>query len=160
MKTNYIKRNYYLIPLATLLTITFRGYLATLNKDWLETLSFPSAFPPFWAFPSIIWPLIFTSITITVLFIWNKTKRDIRYGYVMPLVIIMALLHVAWSIVFFELHNIKLGFIILLILTTLSVKFMQSIAKESIATSLLFAPFVAWQIYASILTYSLVQLNS
>ncbi|MBI4813155.1 MAG: tryptophan-rich sensory protein, partial [Methanobacterium sp.] len=90
------------------------GTLATLPQitTWYVTLAKPSWTPPNdWFGP--IWTTIYILIGIALFLVWRQglDRRDVRFT--IGIFAVQLVLNVLWSLVFFGLHSILGGFILI-----------------------------------------------
>ena len=153
-----LKLNYLIIPLTTIITAALGSYFTGLGMPWYETsLQLPSFNPPNWIFP-IAWTTIFILATISVLIIWNKSKRDSMFWWLITLFILNATLNALWCLLFFTLHDIQGALIEMILLEGTTIGIMVLAWKRSKLSSLLLLPYLAWVGFATYLTYTILSL--
>lgn len=125
--------------------------------QWYESLNKPAWTPPNWVFP-IVWPILYLMMAVSAWIIWKDFGfRQAREG--LRWFSIQLVLNAAWSWLFFGEHLIgtALGEILLLwvaILFTIMLFWEQN----QTAGWLLF-PYLIWISYASVLNYTIFQMN-
>lgn len=150
-----------LIPLSTVLVAGLGSYFSANGMDWYDTvLITPEGLTPDkWVFP-VAWNLIFIATTLSALLIWNKSKRDARFKWIMGLFGANAVLNVAWNALFFGMREIQIAFIEMLFLEASILALLILNWKISKTASALLLPYLAWVGFASFLTYQILLFNS
>lgn len=128
--------------------------VATLPGDWYAALKKPSFNPPNWVFGPV-WSVLYVAIAVAG---WRTWQRQ-RTGPAMKVWAVQMLANFAWSPVFFAAQRIDLAFGVILFLLTSIVAFIAATWRQDRVSALLFAPYVAWVGFASVLNGSLLFLN-
>lgn len=123
---------------------------------WYAGLNRPSIVPPNWVFAPV-WTTLYILMGFAAWRIWKRTGL---YSAAMAAFAIQLALNLAWSAIFFRLHDIggALAEIVVLdfgILTTVILFF-----RHDRPAGLLMLPYLAWTLFASFLTYAFWGLNS
>lgn len=123
-------------------------WYATLNKPWFT--------PPNWLFAPV-WICIYILLGITFSDLWkNKTKFYNKLA--IKILVINFIFNLAWSPIFFCLHNIKLAlYNIYIIMLSLIILFI--ITRNTKKITMLLLPYIIWVSFATLLNYSLYILN-
>lgn len=135
------------------------GSMVTITAidSWYTTLNKPFFSPPNWIFGPV-WTVLYLLMGISIYLIWNKAKKQVEKNAV-TLFWVHLFFNMTWSWVFFGLQNPLMGLInillILLFIIILIYKFWQIDWRASV---LLF-PYAAWVTFATMLNFSLWQLN-
>jgi len=126
---------------------------------WYQTINKPSWQPPNWVFGPV-WTALYIMMGVALYLVWRsdapaKIKRAAIVLWAVQLVF-----NFFWSYIFFRQHQIDwaLGEIIVLwffILLTI-----LAFAKINKTAAWLLVPYISWVTFASILTYTIYQLNS
>ena len=114
------------------------------QTDWYQQLEKAPWTPAGWVF-GLAWTTIMIcfSFYMTSLYLTQKTK------IVMILFAVQVLLNVSWNFVFFNLHMIDLGLLIILLLTVLIFYFFIGYLKAVRKISLLIMPYLIWLLIAT-----------
>lgn len=136
------------------------GTLATLPQitTWYAALAKPSWTPPNdWFGP--IWTTIYILIGIALFLVWRQglERRDVRFT--IGIFAVQLVLNILWSLVFFGLHSILGGFILICLLWIAILANMIAFYVISKPAGLLFIPYIIWVSIASYLNYSVLLLN-
>jgi tryptophan-rich sensory protein len=97
--------------------------------------------------------MICFSFYMTSLYLFQNTK------IIKALFVIQVLLNVSWSYVFFNLHWIEFGLLIIIMLTLLIIYFFTVFLKKMRLISLLILPYMIWLLVATSLNLYVVLYN-
>lgn len=136
--------------------VAWLGNLATsgaVESRWFEDLAKPSFYPPNAVF-GIVWTVLYALIALAGWLAW-------RAGGTRPLVLylVQLALNLGWSVVFFGLRSpgwalLEIALLLMAAGATLVVFF-----RVDRWAGWLFAPYVAWIVFAMVLNASIVTLN-
>jgi translocator protein len=136
------------------------GSLATLPEitTWYASLAKPAWTPPDWVFGPV-WSTLYVLMGIALFLVWRQglDRRDVKYAIL--IFGVQLLLNVLWSVVFFGLHSILGGFILILLLWIAILVNILAFYIISRAAGLLLIPYLIWVSIASYLNYSVYLLN-
>jgi translocator protein len=121
---------------------------------WYADLSKPAFNPPNWIFAPV-WTVLYVMIAIAGWRTWLQENNSLA----LQLWFAQMLLNFSWSPVFFRLHKMGLGLVIILTLLATIVGFIAVQIRENRLAAGLFVPYAAWVAFASALNYSLLRLN-
>lgn len=152
--------NYVLIPLVTVFVALIGSYLTSKGMSWYNTeLIQPSLTPPRWAFP-VAWNIIFVLTTISAVLLWNVFKKRTKVFYaIFALFVLNAVLNVAWSALFFVMHNVFASLIEMMVMELSTLAIMVLSYKYSKLAAFLLLPYFLWVGFATYLTYLIMQAN-
>ena len=149
------------ILLLLFLTINFGGLALgswLMNNgpmtDWYLNLNKAPWTPPGWVFGAA-WTTIMIcfSFYLTSLFLKNYQKKKlILYG-------IQVFLNISWNYFFFNLHEVLIGFITIILLTVLIFYFFLAYFKEQQKKSYLLLPYMIWLCIATSLNLYILIAN-
>jgi tryptophan-rich sensory protein len=144
--------------LILLLVLAVGGGLAigflTAPGEWYAGLAKPAFNPPNWIFAPV-WTVLYVLIAVAG---WRIFKRD-RRGWPMTLWWGQLALNFLWSPVFFAAHDIRLAFIVILLLLAAIVAFIGLAWPQDRVAALLFAAYAAWVSFAAVLNGTILLLN-
>lgn len=159
-----MKINNYIKLIICLVVVQLAGVIGSLFTipaipTWFATLSKPSFSPPNWIFAPV-WTILFLMMGVAAFLVWRSgwQKKNVKIALI--IFCIQLVLNTFWSIIFFGWQNpqaafVEIIFLWLAILTTLII-----FAKVSRAAAWLLVPYLLWVSFASVLNFSLWQLNS
>ncbi len=128
-------------------------------NNWYEQLQKPTFTPPNWVFEPV-WTILYILMGVALFIVWrkqgpmgqNKAASYTWFG-------IQLLLNVVWSIVFFRLHSIFVGLIIIVVLWLSIAVTIREFSKQATIAAWLLVPYLLWVSYACALNYSFWRLN-
>ena len=124
---------------------------------WYYSLNKSPLTPPEAVFP-IAWTILYIMIALSLFF---YIKDGLRQEKIIPLVIFITqiILNLLWTPVFFESHDIKLAFFIIIALIILVFINIILFYKKSKTAAFLLIPYFLWLIFAAYLNYEIIKLN-
>jgi translocator protein len=125
---------------------------------WYQTLQKPSWQPPNWVFGPV-WTTLYIMMGIALYLVWKSNAAATQKRTAITLWIVQLVFNFFWSFIFFRQHQLDwaLGEIIVLWFFILLTIF--SFARISKLAAWLLLPYISWVSFASILTYTIYQLN-
>ena len=135
------------------------GLLATANNNiWFDALYKPTWNPPAYLFGPV-WTTLYLLMGISLGIIWNNNSPELNKRKAYFLFALQLFLNFWWSILFFNFHSpiVALIDIILMLLTITLTIFSFSVISKPAAW--LLVPYIAWVSFASILNFSIWNLN-
>jgi len=122
---------------------------------WYASLNHPSITPPNWVFAPV-WTALYILMAFAAWRVWKKTGlRSLE----MAAFAVQLALNLGWSIVFFGLHQIGAALIEIAILDLAILATLILFYRRDRLAGLLFAPYLAWTLFATLLTQTFGQLN-
>lgn len=134
------------------------GSVATINSipGWYKFLDKPTFAPPNWVFGPV-WTVLYTLIGIS--FYRTMQIKDKQRGSIIKTFLVHLFLNAIWSPIFFGFKNLGFAFIVIvLMVVSLLVLMARLFRKDKLATYLL-VPYAIWISFASVLNFSIWQLN-
>ncbi|MBT8394847.1 MAG: tryptophan-rich sensory protein [Flavobacteriaceae bacterium] len=139
------------------------GFLSSFSTQssidtWFTTLNKPSFNPPNWIFGPV-WTLLYILMGIAAGIVWSKGYYHKWVKIAMYHFVFQLLFNGLWSIVFFGFRSPGLAFlviIVLLALILLTYKWFRIVNKTA---AYLLIPYLLWVGFATILNFSIWQLN-
>lgn len=150
------KRAFAVLPLFLLVTVGGGGLMG-LTVDtggWYADLVKPTFDPPDWLFAPV-WATLYALIGVAGWRVWRGGEFAAARIWWLQLV-----LNFAWPPIFFAAHRTGLGFLVILALLAATGCFVRATARSGDRISAaLFAPYMAWVAYASLLNAAIWWLN-
>jgi len=150
-----------IIAVAVCLGIGFFSGFATQSSidSWYETLNKPAFNPPNWIFAPV-WTLLYILMGIAAGIVWSKGfyhkwVKTALYHFIFQL-----LFNGLWSIVFFGFRSPGFALIVILVLLVLIVLTYKWFKIVNNTAAYLLIPYLLWVGFATILNFSIWQLNS
>ena len=144
---------------AILLLGTISGGLAGAGSGnaWFEALIKPGFMPPAWVFGAA-WTILYVALGLALAIILHARGARGRRPALGVFAAQLAL-NFAWPPIFFAMHRVGLALAVVLAMLLLSVAATLLFARIRTAAAWLMVPYVAWLVFASLLTYQIGQLN-
>lgn len=125
---------------------------------WYATLNKPTFSPPNWLFGTV-WTTLYLLMGISLYRVWiSKTKKKEKMEGVV-FFIIQLVLNALWSILFFGMQNPALAFVEIIFMWLFIVVTIFRFEKVDKLAAYLLVPYLLWVSFASILNFSIWQLN-
>lgn len=132
------------------------GFLTKNSMMIYKDLNRPALSPPGWIFP-IVWTILYLLMGLGSYLIAQsaspKRKEALR------LYAIQLFLNFIWSLVFFNLQNYLLAFLILLLLWYFIIRMISAFRSVNQTAALMQIPYLLWVTFAGYLNLSIVLLN-
>lgn len=136
------------------------GALTTELGTWYYNLQLPAWKPPDWLFAPV-WTLIFVLAATSGFMALSRAGRGSpESARILTLFAVNGVLNITWSVLFFRLHRPDWALVEVVLLWASIVALMFFIARLSRLASALLIPYFVWVTFASVLNYSIVQLNA
>ncbi|PPK64172.1 TspO/MBR family protein [Actinokineospora auranticolor] len=131
------------------------GALATADnvRGWYATADKPAFTPPNWLFGPV-WTVLYLLIGIAGWVFWMRRDRLGLWLWAAQL-----LLNLAWTPAFFALRWLWPAFAVILLLDVAVAVALVRLYRIRKAAALLFAPYLAWILFASLLNAGVASLN-
>ena len=128
-----------------------------MNIEWYHTLNKPFLSPPDWVFAPV-WSFLYLLIIVSlIVFLWKGYCKNKLKPFV--LFVIQVGLNLLWPPVFFQMQNVKLGFVILFLLWVVLILTIQAFYKCSKIAAVLLVPYFLWITFALYLNFEILRLN-
>ena len=128
-----------------------------MNLIWYNSLQKPLFTPPSGIFAPV-WGVLYVLMFVSFLImIYSDKNQDKKLAVI--LFSVQLLLNFSWTPVFFYFHNIKLAFIIILLLAILLVLTIVKFLEVSKFSGILLIPYFLWVIFAMYLNFEFMRLN-
>ena len=124
---------------------------------WYEGLNRPSWRPPNWLFAPV-WTLLYAMMAVAGWLVWRSAGFGGGAGP-LSLFALQLALNALWTPVFFGLHRQDLGFAVIVALWLAIAATIVAFATISPAAAVLMVPYLAWVSFASVLNYTVWQMN-
>ncbi|MET0574197.1 MAG: TspO/MBR family protein [Pedobacter agri] len=150
----------FIVNIAITLGIGALGGWATEQsvKTWYPTLHKPSFNPPNWLFAPV-WTTLYILIGIAAYLVWMKRDKIEHLPRTIAIYFIQLILNLAWSFIFFYLHEIGFALFEIIILLMIIIANAITFYKIDKWAGILFIPYILWVSFASFLTYNIFILN-
>jgi benzodiazapine receptor len=168
--TPSFRKGLWIKSLISVVVIASLGFLsgyftATGLSDWYMTIEKPPFTPPNWVFGPA-WSVIYLLIGLSFARIWQVYEKN-RYPIVKRYAFLGLwifglhfLFNLAWTPVFFGLHQLGWGVVIILILLAFIAILIRHFYRLDRIAAFLLVPYLVWVTFATILTISIFVLNA
>ena len=126
---------------------------------WYASLEKPAFNPPNWLFGPV-WTTLYTLMGIAAFLVWRQGIRKREVKIALGIFIVQLVLNSLWSIVFFGLHSLLGGLVVILPLWVAILLSIVTFYRISKTAGVLLIPYILWVSFATILNFSLWQLNA
>ncbi len=125
---------------------------------WYAALNKPSFNPPDWLFAPV-WIVLYLVMGISLFIIWKEglKNKDVKSAFIF--FIIQLILNASWSVVFFGVHSVIGGLIVIIILWLLILVTIIKFKNISRTAAILLIPYLIWVSFATILNFFINKLN-
>lgn len=158
LRMSFLRYALFTVPLVLFLGIASgRVSNSGYGNAWFDALIKPDFMPPGWTF-GVVWSLLYIALGLSlalVLHARGARGRPLAVG----LFVLQLLLNFAWSPVFFAMHRVDLALVLLGAMVVLSVAVVVLFARIRPAAAWLMIPYVAWLLFAALLTWEVDRLN-
>jgi tryptophan-rich sensory protein len=127
------------------------------QNPWYVALIKPENMPPEIAFP-IAWTAIYVLAGLALAMIINARGSTLR-GPALVLFAVQMGVNLAWSPVFFGMHQVKTAFILLCVLGVLVALTIILFGRIRVGAAVLLLPYLVWVCYAGFLLNQIDRLN-
>lgn len=137
-----------------LLYATLTSIFVTPFSDWYIGLKKPQLTPPNWLI-SLGWAINYLStiIVLSKMFYIKSTKKEIS------LILLIGILNILWSVVFFLLKSLLGGILIQIAILLINIILLCRLAKTDIKSFLFFIVAVFWVAYVALLGLLIYYIN-
>lgn len=150
------------ILIAVLVTVAvgFAGTFVTTPAiaGWYTTIVKPSFNPPNWLFGPV-WTILYILMGVAAGIVWNRGTERLDVRRALAAYGVQLGLNVAWSFIFFGMHNPAAAFAEIVALWLAIVITMVMFKRVAQPAAWLLAPYLGWVSFAAVLNYSIWMLN-
>lgn len=146
------------VPLVVLLGL-LSGFVAGSGADnpWFAALEKPGIYPPPAAF-GIVWTILYALMGFALAVVCAAWGARFRLPAILAFVV-QLLLNLAWSPVFFALHDIGLALATIIALDVAVILTIVLSWRVRQLAAWLLLPYLAWILFATVLNWQFLQLN-
>ncbi len=127
-------------------------------KGWYRTIEKPAWNPPDYVFGPV-WTTLFVMMGVAAWFVWKQNGFQTAKAP-LTLFAIQRALNVAWSWIFFNMHQPGWAFAEIIILWLAITATTVAFFKHSTIAGWLMVPYLAWVSFASVLNFTIWRLNA
>ena len=126
---------------------------------WYQSINKPSWQPPGWVFGPV-WTTLYILMGIALYLVWKSSAPAAQKRTAIWLWSIQLVFNFFWSYIFFSMHELGLALAEILVLWGLILLTIFAFARISKTAAWRLVPYISWVSFASILTYTIYQLNN
>jgi translocator protein len=126
--------------------------------SWYQQLEKPWLNPPGWVFGPV-WGVLYVAMGVALYLIWTSGDRSARWYALIVVFGVQLILNGAWSFAFFGLESPIAGLVVIMSLLLLIVVTIILARPISGVASLILVPYLFWVSFATVLNFSIWQLN-
>lgn len=127
------------------------------DKEWYDKLNKPAFQPPAYVFApvwTVLYIMMFVAFVLVLLAPFKWTNIFAYLFFIAQLVV-----NLQWTPVFFRDHNLRKAFLLCLLLVVLVVLTTLIFFHISKLAGLLLVPYLLWSLFASVLSFEILELN-
>ncbi len=158
LRASFFRWSLFLVPLILLLGF-LSGQMAgsTAGNPWFTALTKPGIYPPPAVF-GIVWTVLYALMGLGLALVCAAWGARFR-GAAIALFVVQLLINLAWSPVFFAMHEIKAALAVLLALDVTALITVVLFWRVRRLAGWLMAPYIAWILFATALNWQFLALN-
>ena len=158
LRASFFRWALFIVPLVLLLGfVSSQVAGSAADNPWFAMLAKPSTYPPPKVF-GIVWTVLYALMGVALALVCPAWGARFRAAAIVLFVIQLAL-NLAWSPVFFALHEIKIALAVLLALDVAALITTALFWRVRRLAAWLMVPYVAWILFAAVLNWQFLELN-
>lgn len=158
LRMAYLRWALVTVPALVLLgTVSGLASHAGVGNPWYLALVKPAITPPGWAF-GVVWTGLYILMGLALAMILNARRARGR-GVAIILFLVQFALNLAWSPSFFAFHKVVPAFVLIVAIFVLAAISTALFWRIRAGAGALLLPYLAWLIFAAILTWQICTLN-
>lgn len=158
LRAAFLRWSLFLVPGIVLLGF-LSGRVANSGpgNPWFDALTKPAIYPPPLAFP-IVWAVLYVMMGLALALVVTSRGARLR-GFAIAAFVIQLVLNLAWTPLFFGFHLISAALLLLVVLDAAVMVTVVAFYRVRPVAAFLLAPYLAWILFASVLTWQFLELN-
>lgn len=136
------------------------GSLATFTSinTWYKELAKPPFNPPNWIFGPV-WTTLYLLMGVALYLVWDKGLKSKKVRFAFWLFIAHLVVNFGWSVVFFGMHSLFGGFVMIILLALCIVALIWKFYEINRVAACLLVPYLLWVSFAGVLNTAIWLLN-
>jgi tryptophan-rich sensory protein len=158
LRASFFRWALFIVPLVLLLGFIsgqVGGGMA--DSPWFAALTKPATFPPPVTFP-VVWAVLYALMGVAFALVCAAWGARFRSAAVVAFVVQLGI-NLAWTPVFFALHEMMIALAILLALDVAVLVTTALFWRVRRLAGWLMVPYIAWILFATVLNWQFIQLN-
>lgn len=127
------------------------------GNPWYAALAKPAITPPDWVFP-VAWTILYVLLGLALAIVLNARGARGR-GAAVALFVAQLAANLVWQPLFFGGHRVVLALVVIGVMVVLALAATFSFARIRAIAAWLMVPYLAWIVFAGVLTWRIHQLN-
>jgi len=133
-------------------------FTATGVESWYQTIARPTWNPPGWLFGPV-WTTLYVMMGISLFLVWKEDTSVELKKIAIALFTVQLVLNFFWSFIFFNQHQIGWALVEIIAMWVFILLTIFAFAQVNKAAAWLLVPYISWVSFATILNYTIWQLN-
>jgi len=126
-------------------------------NSWYVALVKPAGTPPDWVFP-VAWTTVYILLGVALAMIIHARGSRLR-GPAIALFAVQMVVNLIWSPLFFGMHQVSWALTTIVVLFGLAFATTMLFGRVRAGAAWLMVPYLAWLVFAGLLTYRISELN-
>ncbi|MXO76206.1 tryptophan-rich sensory protein [Altererythrobacter aerius] len=157
LRTSLLRWALFTVPLVLLLGFISGQVGGDARSMWFQSLEKPAIFPPPMWF-GIVWSILYAMMGLALAIVCAAWGARGRVAAIAAFCVQLAV-NLAWSPVFFGLHDIRSALAVIVVLDVLVLITIVLFWRVRRWAALLLLPYLAWIGFATVLNYEFLRLN-
>ena len=157
LRASFVRWALFTVPLVLLLGFLSGQVGSNAESAWFQSLVKPAIFPPPMWF-GIVWSILYILMGLALAMVcaaWGARGRTAAIAAF----VLQLLVNLAWSPVFFGMHQIRTGLVVIGALDLLVVVTIVLFWRVRRVAALLLVPYLAWIAFATLLNWEFLAAN-
>ncbi|MBK8139577.1 MAG: tryptophan-rich sensory protein [Chitinophagaceae bacterium] len=133
-------------------------FTATGVESWYQTIARPTWNPPGWLFGPV-WTTLYVMMGISLFLVWKEDTSVELKKIAIALFTVQLVLNFFWSFIFFNQHQIGWALVEIAAMWVFILLTIFAFAQVNKAAAWLLVPYISWVSFATILNFTIWQLN-
>ena len=157
LRASFFRWALFTVPAVVLLGFLAGEIAGTAEGPWFDQLAKPEIFPPAATF-GIVWTILYVMMGIALALVCAARGARVR-GPAIAAFALQFALNLAWTPVFFGLHEINAALVIIVLLDIAVILTIVLFWRVRPLAGILLLPYLAWVLFATVLTWQFAELN-
>ncbi|WAT17916.1 tryptophan-rich sensory protein [Aurantiacibacter sp. MUD11] len=157
LRASLIRWSLFIVPAVMLLGFLSGQVGGSADSPWFQALEKPAIFPPPATF-GIVWSILYFMMGLALALVCAAWGSSVRVWAILVFLVQFAL-NLAWSPIFFGMHDIRLALVILILLDAALLVTVLLFFKVRAWAGVLLLPYLAWVLFATVLNWQFLELN-
>ncbi len=158
LRASFIRWSLFLVPVIVMLGF-LSGQVAGSGEGnpWFDALNKPEIYPPGYIF-GIVWSILYVMMGISFALVCSAWGSRYR-GWAILAFVLQFALNLAWSPVFFAMHDIRAALAVIIVLDAALLITIILFWRVRLSAGILLLPYLAWVLFATVLNWQFLQAN-